>query len=131
MLERSEMTFSKRILLVGDEARLARTVRQALEETDQYLIQEERNWRMAFYTARIFQPNIIFFDFGIGEFDWGEAIQQIKTNAAFASTPIFMLTLSDNSDSVVYGGSLNGYEFSVSPVKIEELVRCIEELLKA
>jgi DNA-binding response OmpR family regulator len=125
------MAFSKRILLAGDEARLIQIVRQALEETGKHLIEEERNYRTAIETARRFQPNIIFFDLGRCGVDWSEAIGQIKANIAFAGTPIFMLTLSPNADSVIYCGSLNGYEFSISPMKIEDLVSAIQTMVKA
>jgi CheY-like chemotaxis protein len=124
------MAFSKRILLAGDEVRLIQIVRQALEGTGKHLIEEERNYRTAFETARKFQPHIIFFDLGRCEVDWGEAIRQIKANVAFAGTPIFILTLSPNEDSVIYCGSLHGYEFSISPMKIEDLVSAVQTMVK-
>lgn len=125
------MVSTKRILLAGNELRVTQIVRLAFEEIGGYVIEEERNWQTALQTAQQFHPNIIFFDLGFDALGWSETIQQIKTNAVFANTPIFMLTLSQNGDSIVYRGSLNGYEFSISPVKIEELVRSIDEMLAA
>jgi two-component system response regulator VicR len=125
------MTFPKRILLVGNEPRVTRLVRQALEGSGTYLINEEQNSRTAFHTAKRFQPDVIFFDLSFDELDWTKAIRQIRADVAFRNTPIFMLRRSEAGDSVVYGGSFEGYEFSANPVTIQELLSCVNEMLEA
>jgi PleD family two-component response regulator len=125
------MRFPKRILLLGNELRVTQLVRQTLASTGRYLLKEEQNSRAAFQAARIFQPDVIFLGLTADALDWNNTLEQIRTDIAFRATPVFVLTISNTEDSVVYGGSLDGYEFSAQPVKIEELVRSVDELLEA
>lgn len=124
------MLFHKRVLLLGQESHATRLVRQALENAGQFVLKEERNSSAALEMARLFQPEILFVAVGENELEWNEVLRQLKTDAAFRAIPIFMLIVSSAGDSVVYNGSLDGYEFSIDPVKIEEVVRSVIEILR-
>lgn len=107
-----------------------RLVRQALQNAGQFLLKEEQNSSAALEMARLFQPEILFVAVAENELDWNEVLRQLRTDAAFRATPIFMLIVSSAGDSVVYNGSLDGYEFSIDPVKIDEVVRSVIEILR-
>jgi len=124
------MRSPKRILLLGDEFRVIQLVRQTLANTGRYLLKEEQNSRAAFQTVRLFRPDVIFLGLGTDGLKWNTTLQEIKTDIAFKTTPILTLMSADSSGSIRYGGSISGYDFSVQPMTIEELIRSVEELLK-
>jgi DNA-binding response OmpR family regulator len=131
MLDRIEgMTIPKRILLLGNAFRATKLVRQTLEKAGHYLLKEEQNSRAAFQTVRLFKPDVIFLGLGADAFDWRKTLEEIRSDEVSRTTPVFTLANTDASDSVTYGGSLNGYDFSVQPMKIEELVRSLDEMLR-
>ncbi|MFN2509022.1 MAG: hypothetical protein ABR589_09645 [Chthoniobacterales bacterium] len=124
------MTFLKRILLVDYEPRVTATVRAALEKTGKYLIKVERDSRMALKAARWFQPDLILFDVMTGCSDAGLIARQLQADGSFKDTPVVFLSMNGSSDGgALSGGVLNGYSFLANPVRVEEVVRCVAELL--
>ena len=124
------MAVPKRILLLNNELRVTRLVRQAFQNTGEYLFNEESNPQIAFRTAQNFQPDIIFFDLTGNALNWSDALQQIRSHFGFAKTPFVMLSSTSGDGSIAYSSSVDGYEFSANPVKVEELVRYVEEMLQ-
>ena len=62
MLGRFTVSVRKRVLFLCNEPRVTRLVRQALDETGEYLIREEPDREVAAETAQKFQPDIILLD---------------------------------------------------------------------
>ena len=125
------MTFPKRILLVDREPPVTRLVRQAPAKTGKYLVKEEHNGQILFHIPQRFQSDFIFFDLTIHERGGGAAPRQRQMDVTFRDTPIVIVTKSASDETIAYGGSLGGSEFSADPVKIGKLVRCVDELLAA
>ncbi len=124
------MTFLKKILLVDYEPRVAAVVRKALEETGKYLIKEEPDSRHAMNAARWFQPNLVLFDISMAKPHAASAARELQEDPSFRATPVVFLSVNTSADgAVISGGILSGYSFSANPVRIEELVRYVAELL--
>ena len=123
------MTFLKKILLVDYEPSVAALVRRALEATGAYQVKEEHDSRLAFH-SRWFQPDLILFDLAPARSAAGALAQQLHDDPALRDTPVMFVRVDDGgSGGVVSGGILSGYSFRANPVRLDELVRSVAELL--
>lgn len=120
--------FTKKILLVDQEPQLTLLVRQALERTGKYSIIEEHTTQRILETAHSFQPDLILIDLTTGGADGDFIAKQIRTDTILKDTPIVCLSSLRSGEAVASTGTLDGYSFSVTPVRIEELVGGVEEL---
>jgi len=124
------MTFLKKILLVDYEPRVTAVVRKALEETGKYLIKAENDSRLAFNAARWFQPDLILFDINITTLNGSSVARQLQADPEFRDTPVVFLSVNSSFEGgMVSGGILSGYSFVANPVRIEEFVRYVAELI--
>ena len=127
--ERRAMKFPKRILFIGHEPRITAMVRRALESTDKYLIKVEQDSRLALRAAIWFLPDLILLDAAKAES--GEDVnRQLKSDPALKDTPF--LFLSENAapeKKVMTGGFLSGYSFLATAVSLDDLIRCVDEIL--
>ncbi len=129
-LGRRSMTFLKKILLVDYEPRVAAVVKCALEETGKYLIKEENHSRNAFTAAKWFQPDLILFDVNLATQDGESAARQLQADTNFSDVPVVFLSVNGSFDGgISSGGILSGYSFLANPIRIEEFVRFVAELL--
>lgn len=124
------VTFPKRVLLLGGDPQVTELVRNLFAESDRYVLKEERSRRMTMRTARAFRPDAIFYGQTAQEQGWKETLAQIKSDPALRLTPIFILAISPDGESAVYGGSLDGYDFSAEPMTIDELVHSFDQVLQ-
>jgi DNA-binding response OmpR family regulator len=119
--------FPKKILVIDRERGVTRLVRRALDTAGKYLIREEHDDRLALHAARWFQPDLILLDAAGAD---GQRIQrQIQTDSAVRETPVLFLNGIKPESQMVSGGILSGYSFFAAPVRVEEVLRSVEELL--
>ena len=130
MLAPSWVSIRKRILFLSNEPRLARFVRLAFEETGEYLIREEPDREIASETAQKFQPDLILLDVTGEEMTDPETLEQIRSDSALGDAPIIALQSANGDASIIFSSSLEGFECSVGPVDMDELVHCVEEMLE-
>ena len=123
------MSIRKRILFLSNEPRLTRLVRQAFEESGEYLIREEPDREIASETAQKFQPDLILLDLTGEETTGPEALEQLRSESALGDAPIIALESGNGEASIVFSSSMEGYECSAGPVDMDELVHCVEEML--
>jgi CheY-like chemotaxis protein len=124
------MTFLKKILLVDYDARAITLVRSALEKTGKYQIKEEQDSRQAINAARWFQPDLILFDIAMTKPQAGNVVRELQADPCFRETPVVFVSVNTSSDAgVASGGILSGYSFMANPVRVDELVRYVAELL--
>ena len=123
------MKTPKKILLIDHEPGVTRLVRQALEKAGKYLIQEEHDDRSALQAARSFQPDLILLDTTASSPDGQVLERQIQTDALLRDTPLLRLSSLKSESQMVSGGILSGYSFFAAPVRIEEVLRGVEDLL--
>ena len=124
------MTFLKKILLVDYEPRVTALVRRALESTGKYVIKEENDSRRALNAARWFQPDLILFDVIMSRPDGTNVARELQADASFKDTPVVFLSVNTAPEGgVMSGGILSGYSFFANPVRLDEFVRCVAELV--
>ena len=124
------MTFLKKILLVDYEPRVTAMVRTALESTGKYVIKEEHNSRQAINAARWFQPDLILFDVVMSHPEGAAVARQLQADESFKNTPVVFLSVNTAPEGgVISGGILSGYSFFANPVRMEDFVRCVAELV--
>ena len=125
------MTFLKKILLVDYEPRVTAIVRRALEATGKYIIKEEQNSKLAVNTARFFQPDLILFDVLMSRPGGGAVARELQADPSYKDTPVVFLSVNTASaePAVMSGGILSGYSFFANPVRVDEFVRYVAELL--
>jgi DNA-binding response OmpR family regulator len=123
------MKSPKKILLVDHEPGVTRLVRQALERAGKYLVQEEHNDRAALQTARGFQPDLILLDTAPTSPEGQVLERQLHTDSILKDTPVVRLSNLKPESQMVSGGILSGYSFFAAPVRIEEVLRGVENIL--
>ena len=123
----------KKILLVDDNPDVTRTISLILEATGKYVIREENRGQRALETARDFKPDLIFLDFMMPDIDGNEVAAQLEEDDELKHIKIVFLTAIVTKGEVESGSvdNISGYTVLAKPVKTNELVSCIEDLLGA
>ena len=121
------MKFQKKILLIDHEPGVTRLIRRALERAGKYVIREEHDDKLALNAARWFQPDLILVDTA----DKTQQIieREVSTDSSLKDTPVLSLTSLRPESQMVSGGILSGYSFFAAPVRVEEVLRGVDELL--
>jgi len=121
------MKFPKKILLIDHEPGVTRLIRRALERAGKYLIREEHDDKLALNAARWFQPDLILVDTA-GQ-DRRNIEREINSDATLKDTPVLSLSNLRPESQMVSGGILSGYSFFAAPIRVEEVLRGVDELL--
>jgi PleD family two-component response regulator len=121
------MKFPKKILLIDHEPGVTRLIRRALERAGKYLIREEHDDKLALNAARWFQPDLILVD--TADQDRRNIERQIHNDAALKDTPVLSLSNLRPESQMVSGGILSGYSFFAAPIRVEEVLHGVDELL--
>jgi DNA-binding response OmpR family regulator len=121
------MKFAKKILLIDHEPGVTRLIRRALERAGKYLIREEHDDKLAVNAARWFQPDLILVDAASQERRNIE--REISTDTALKGTPVLSLSSLRPESQMISGGILSGYSFFAAPIRVEEVLRGVDELL--
>ncbi len=123
------MAIPKKILLVDREPGVTRIIRRALERTGKYWIKEEHDSQFALHSARWFQPDLILLDTRTATSDRANLAREIQTDTVLRETPMVCLSSLKPESQMVSGGILSGYSFFAAPIKIDEVLRGVEQLL--
>ncbi|HEX4666070.1 MAG TPA: hypothetical protein VH207_05675 [Chthoniobacterales bacterium] len=124
------MTFPKRILLIDHAPHLSAVVGSALQATGRYLIRQENHGRRALHSALHFQPDLILLDAAPEHLELDEIAQQIHADKALQDVPVVCLTSLAANGQIGSVGFLGGYCFVADPFYVDDMVRCIAEILK-
>ena len=121
----------KKILLVDDNPDITKMLRQMLEATGDYHIREENRGQQAFSTAREFRPDLVFLDFMMPDIDGNEVAAQLEADDDLKHVKIVFLTGIVTKGEVETGSvdNISGYAVLAKPVRADELIACIEDLL--
>ena len=123
------MKILKKILLIDREPAVTRLVKQALEKTGRYSIKEEHDTQVALYSARWFQPDLILVETTSGSADRDMLTRQVQADKDLRDTPVVCLSSLRPESQMMSGGILSGYSFFAAPIRIDEVLRGVEELL--
>lgn len=116
----------KRVLLVEDEVKIARLVRDYLHQAG-FGVLEATDGPSALALARAEKPDMIVLDLGLPRMDGLDVTRELRT---VSSVPIIMLTArSEESDRIV-GLELGADDYIVKPFSPKELVARIRAVLR-
>jgi two-component system OmpR family response regulator len=122
----------RRILVIDDEPGVTKLVKLNLERTGQYEVRAENDPRAGLAAAREFQPDLILLDVVMPQMDGGDLVAQIRSDQRLQDTPIVFLTAVLAREETGGGEIVSGgMRFLAKPVKLKELVACIEQSLGA
>lgn len=124
------MKFLKKILLVDHEPKMTALVRRALENTGRYLVKVEQDSRLALHAAPWFLPDLVLLDAEKAESEGEDVNRRLKSDPALKDTPFLFLSGQDSSEKrVLSGGFVSGYRFLATAVSLDDLIRCVDEML--
>ena len=121
----------RRILIIDDEAALARLLQLNLEQTGAYEVRTEERGAHGLAAARAFRPDLILCDLIMPDLGGGAVAAQIQADADLQETPVVFLTaVVSKQEAAAYGGVLDGHPCLAKPASLEEVVQCIERHVK-
>jgi DNA-binding response OmpR family regulator len=91
-------------------------------------VRTENSGNAAVAAARAFHPDFILLDVMMPGVDGGEVAARLKEDNALQRIPVVFLTaIVQQEETVPTGGNIGGCEYLAKPVKLEDLVACIEK----
>ncbi len=120
----------KKILLVDDEASLTKLMKLNLERTGKFEVKTENSGMRAVDAVKNFLPDLIFLDIMMPEMSGDDIAQELRGDNALAAIPIVFLTaIVSKEDTDAMGSYIGGNRFLAKPVKTEELLQVISDIL--
>ncbi|HEV2437030.1 MAG TPA: response regulator [Verrucomicrobiae bacterium] len=120
----------KKILVVDDEGGMTRMLKRNLEATNRYIVRAENSGAAALAAAREFRPDLILLDVMMPGVDGAEIAGKIREDKLLNQTPIVFLSAIVKKDEMPpTGGQIGGLTFLAKPVKLDDLITCIENQL--
>jgi DNA-binding response OmpR family regulator len=120
----------KKILVVDDEQNMTRMLKRNLEATGRYDVRTENSGAAGVTAAREFQPDLILLDVMMPGIDGGEVAAKIKEDKRLVNIPVvFLSAIVKKEETQPTGGNIGGLTFLAKPVKLDDLVTCIENHL--
>jgi len=123
------IAFPKKILLIDREPGVTRLIKRALEKTGKYWIKEEHDSNLAMSSAHWFQPDLILMDTMTASPDREQLAKQMQKDTALRATPLVALSSLKSESQMLSGGILSGYSFFAAPIRVEDVLRGVEQLL--
>lgn len=116
----------RRIFAVDDEEDFSELLKMNLEKAGLYEVEIESDPAAALDHAKEFRPDLIILDVVMPEIHGPELAKQLRADAELVNVPIIMLTsLMEGSESG--GVTRDGLLYLAKPIRIKNLVHCIEE----
>ena len=123
-----ETTEKKRILVVDDKVSDTQLVKICLEQTNDYVVREENNAKMALAAAEEFRPHLILLDVRMPGLDGGELAASFQASAKLSAVPIVFLTALVTKREVESGSGRAGkFPLLAKPMVLSELVACVKK----
>jgi len=116
----------KRVLIVEDEIKIARLVRDYLHQAG-FDVLEAVDGPSALSLARIEKPDMIVLDLGLPGRDGFDVTRELR---ATSSVPIIMLTARSEETDRIVGLELGADDYTTKPFSPKELVARIRAVLR-
>ena len=118
-------------MIVDDEEAFTRAVKVNLEATNVYSVRVENKGARALEAAQAFGPDLILLDIVMPDKEGSEVAQQLKEDPLCKNIPVVFLTaLVTNKETNSGCSQISGYPFIAKPVRIKNLIACIEANIK-
>ena len=125
------MKVLKKILLIDHDMRVTDVVRRALDAAGKYSIREEHDAAFAIHAARWFRPDLIMINLTNSAIDGRIIANQLQKDGGLDDVPLVCLSNFVLERQFLSAGILRGYSFLAVPVKIDQLLRAVDQLLFA
>ena len=120
----------KKILVVDDEEGMTRMLKRNLEATNRYDVRTENSSSAAVTAASEFLPDLILMDMMMPGMDGGDVAAKLKEDKRLSHIPIVFLTaIVKKEEAQPTGSKIGGLTFLAKPVKLDDLITCIENHL--
>ena len=120
----------KKILLVDDEVTFTKMTKLNLDRIGDYETHVVNDSRLTVETAKEIMPDLIFLDFMMPGLDGGDVATLLRDDPELAHIPVVFLTaIVSKEDTQSMGSQVGGNLFLAKPVKAQEIVDTIEQLL--
>jgi CheY-like chemotaxis protein len=120
----------KKILVVDDEGAMTRMLKRNLEATNRYEVRTENTSTSAVTAANEFLPDLILMDVMMPGMDGGDVAAKIKEDKRLSHIPIvFLSAIVKKEETQPTGSNIGGLTFLAKPVKLDDLITCIENHL--
>src|SRR5919106_441121 len=116
----------RRILVVDDEPRITRLVRDYLERAG-FAVSVAREGPEALLRARTERPDLVVLDLGLPELDGLDVTRTLRRDSA---TPIIILTARDDEADRIVGLELGADDYVTKPFSPRELVARVRAVLR-
>lgn len=117
----------RKILVVDDEGAMTRMLKRNLEATDRYEVRTENSSAAVITAAHEFLPDLILMDVMMPGMDGGDVAAKLKEDHVLSQIPVVFLSAIVKKDETQPTGSrIGGLIFLAKPVKMEDLITCIE-----
>jgi DNA-binding response OmpR family regulator len=116
----------KTILVVDDESKITRLVRDYLEHAG-YAVLTAGDGRSALATVRGSRPDLVVLDLGLPELDGLDVAREIRKSSAM---PIIMLTARGEESDKLVGLELGADDYITKPFSPKELVARVRAVLR-
>ena len=119
----------KKILLIDHDTRVTRIVRRALDTAGKYSIREEHDAAFAIHAARWFRPDLVVINLTTSASDGRMIANQLQNDGGLGDVPLVCLSNFAFERQFLSAGIMRGYSFQAVPVKIDQLLRALDQLL--
>ncbi|MEE9605134.1 MAG: response regulator [Candidatus Scalindua sp.] len=93
-------------------------------------VREKNSGALAYASAQQFQPDLIMLDVAMPDVDGGEVAARILDDENLKNIPIVFLTaILKKEEAESTGSNIAGRTFLAKPVKLDDLITCIENKL--
>jgi DNA-binding response OmpR family regulator len=116
----------QRILVVDDEPRITRLVRDYLERAG-FAVSVARDGEEALLRARTERPDLVVLDLGLPRLDGLDVTRTLRRDSA---TPIIILTARDDEADRIVGLELGADDYVTKPFSPRELVARVRAVLR-
>lgn len=120
----------KRILLIDHEPHLTALISSALAASGEYVVRRESYRPEALIAALDFRPDLVLVDAEPERLEIDAVAQQLHAEGALHDVPVLCLTTLNSKGEIGTVGFLGPYTFLANPFHLEDMVRCIGEILK-
>jgi type IV pili response regulator len=115
---------SVKVLIVDDSGTIRKTA-EAILTKEGYTVATAEDGFSALSKVMAFKPDLIFLDIMMPRLDGYQVCSVIKSNAAFAKTPVLMLSSKDSIFDKARGRIAGSEYFMTKPFSRDELLNAI------
>jgi DNA-binding response OmpR family regulator len=118
---------SRRILIVEDDAALARVLKDNLE-FEGFLVESAADGREALHKARQFAPDLLILDVMVPSVNGFQICEELSRGPA--RTPIIMVTARTQKEDKIRGLELGADDYVAKPFALDELLARVHAVLR-